>query len=144
MNVDPDGKIAWWIASALVGAALNALPMLLNYYYKHRTLRGFNWWVFGRSAAVGAITSIGGAGLYRAVASIGGSLITRVIALAGYGPKAYILNTIAKGKKPTLSGLYSSYITSGVASGLNVFNRLKSIYRYGGKKAVTRYIKAIR
>lgn len=59
----------------------------------------FNWWIFGRAAAVGAITSIGGAGLYRAVASIGGSLITRVIALAGYGSKAYILNTIANREK---------------------------------------------
>lgn len=96
------------------------------------------------AATVGVITSIGGAGLYRAVASIGGGLITRVIALAGYGPKAYILNTIAKGKKPTFSGLYSSYITSGFSSGLQVFKRLKSIYRYGGKKVVTRYIKAIR
>ena len=36
MNVDPNGKIAWWIVSALVDAALNAsilLSLLLTHYH---------------------------------------------------------------------------------------------------------------
>lgn len=96
---------------------------------------------FGTAFAVGAITSIGGMGLYRAIASTGAGLITRIIAMASYGPKAYILNTIARGQKPTLRGVYSSYVISGISSGLQIFKRLKAIYRYGGKRALQNYLR---
>ncbi|MFK5710734.1 DNRLRE domain-containing protein [Lysinibacillus boronitolerans] len=141
MNVDPDGEIAWWIGAAITGGLLNAMPMLLNYLVKHKNLKGFNWGRFGTAFAVGAITSIGGMGLYRAIASTGAGLITRIIAMASYGPKAYILNTIARGQKPTLRGVYSSYVISGISSGLQIFKRLKAIYRYGGKRALQNYLR---
>lgn len=55
--------------------------------------------------------------------SNGASLLARVIAMALYGPKAkaYKLNTIAKAESPTFNGLYQSYITFGIFSGLKPF-----------------------
>ncbi|PIC73741.1 DNRLRE domain-containing protein [Sporosarcina sp. P17b] len=141
MNVDPDGEVAWWIGAAITGGLMNAMPLLLNYLIKHKSLKGFNWFIFGRAFAVGAITGIGGMGLYRTVASTGAGLITRVIAMASYGPKAYILNTIAQGKKPTFKGVYSAYVSSGITSGLKVFKHLQSLYRHGGKRSIQRYFK---
>jgi len=141
MNVDPDGEIAWWIGAAINGALLNAFPMLISYYSKHKDLKGFNWNKFWGAFAVGAITSLGGASFYRAVASTGAGLITRIVAMTSYGPKAYILNTVAQGKTPYFSSLYKSYIQSGILSGLKLVQRLKSIYRYGGKRAINRYLR---
>ncbi|MFB9220416.1 hypothetical protein [Kurthia sibirica] len=118
MNVDPNGKIAWWIASALIGGAVNALPMLGSYFYKHRSVKGFNWWRFGFAFVTGAATSVLGARLFNYLLKVEPSKIYRFIAMASYAPKAYILNTLSKGKYPTLRGVVQAYTTSSIVKEL--------------------------
>ncbi|MFK5708468.1 hypothetical protein [Lysinibacillus boronitolerans] len=77
------------------------------------------------------------------ILSNGASLLARVIAMASYGPKAkaYKLNTIAKAESPTFNGLYQSYITFGIFSGLKPFKILQDVYQKGGKKALAKYLR---
>ncbi|ANN35888.1 type IV secretion protein Rhs (plasmid) [Bacillus thuringiensis serovar coreanensis] len=42
MMTDPDGHVAWWVASGVAGALVNGGSYGISYYKKHKTLKGIN------------------------------------------------------------------------------------------------------
>ena len=48
MKVDPDGHLAWWIASGAVGGIANVGSYVIGHYAKHKTLKGMNYKRLGK------------------------------------------------------------------------------------------------
>ncbi|MDA1649785.1 RHS repeat-associated core domain-containing protein [Bacillus cereus group sp. BY6-1LC] len=63
MNVDPDGHLAWWIASGAVGGIANVGSYVIGHYAKHKTLKGMNYKRLGKDFLWGVAGGIiGGSG----------------------------------------------------------------------------------
>lgn len=131
MNIDPDGHF-WWIAtSAVIGGGLNALPYLLKILKRnhYRSLRGISWWKLGRAFAVGAVTSVIGAGYYRWLGRAGITLVSRLVAIATYELKVYALKVVARGGRPTYRGLAMAGLTGTFSKDLKLLKNMAKFRR---------------
>ncbi|MDD1515378.1 DNRLRE domain-containing protein [Priestia megaterium] len=141
MNVDPDGHFP--IIAFVIAGGFNSVPMLLSYLHRHGNLRGFNWWVFTRAFIVGGITGVLGGGFYIALRSVGANLISKVIAMALYNAKASVLNTLARGKRPTARTVASGMLTGATTKGTNILSRAWRVYKMSGRRGLARFARRL-
>ncbi|MED3085626.1 DNRLRE domain-containing protein [Bacillus toyonensis] len=63
MMTDPDGHVAWWVASGVAGALVNGGSYAIAHYKKHKTLKGMNKKQLAITSARGFVGGvIGGTG----------------------------------------------------------------------------------
>ncbi|ANN35472.1 type IV secretion protein Rhs (plasmid) [Bacillus thuringiensis serovar coreanensis] len=63
MMTDPDGHVAWWVASGAVGGIANVGSYVVGHYAKHKTLKGMNYKRVGKDFLWGVAGGIiGGSG----------------------------------------------------------------------------------
>lgn len=141
MNVDPEGD--WAIPAFIIGGLFNSIPLVLSHFYKHKNLKGFNWWSAGRAFIVGGITSALGAGFYRALSKVGATLISKMISMASYQIKANILNVYSRGQKITVTSVLTGGFSGAFLKGTNIFSRALRIYKQGGIGGLKRFLKKI-
>ncbi|MCH1627039.1 DNRLRE domain-containing protein [Fredinandcohnia quinoae] len=140
MNVDPDGN--WAIVAFFVGGAINALPMLISFWLKKGNIKGFNWGRFALSFIVGGFAAMGGQGLYLFLKANKTRFLFRMIVMINYEAKAYIFKQLAKGKRPTISGLVSALSGIKSAYGFSIGRLIKS-YKQNGVRGVKALLKRL-
>lgn len=97
---------------------------------------------YASAFVVGGITGMGGEYLYSFLLKNSAHLISRMFVMANYGIKSYILNTLAKGQRPTARGFIQTMSVGGISK--DAVRKVKSVWsilRTKGSKAAKKYLK---
>lgn len=140
-SVDPEGKNP--ILAFAIGGAMNSAPLLISYYAKYKSLKGFNWGRFGNAFIVGGITGLLGGVFYNALRKVGANLISKIVSMGLYNAKASILKTVSQGKKITLTNVALNFTSGGALKGTNILTRAWQIFRKKGLSGLKKFVAKI-
>ncbi|MED1302834.1 type IV secretion protein Rhs, partial [Bacillus pacificus] len=133
MMVDPDGHVAWWVASGAAGALVNGGSYGISYYKKNKTLKGISVKKLIKTSARGFVGGvIGGTGGRLAKAATLGRKSTMFLS-AHTGVAGYAVATSRKDYSGKGMGRDLAYAMTG-NKGYVALNYATTYYESSSKK----------